>query len=153
MSNKKNKKLFDTIETLIGNGTTFKGDVIATKSLRVDGVLVGNIKDAANVIIGETAQVKGNINANYVVIDGTVEGNITANDSIELLNKSRVTGDLTTTILSINEGAKFKGKSLMIEKEEENVEGNSKENAEENNEVTRRTSFERQAYDQGHICR
>jgi len=134
MMNKKNKKIFDTIETLIGNGTTFKGDVIATKSLRVDGVLVGNIKDAANVIIGETAQVKGNINANYVVIDGTVEGNITANDSIELLNKSRVTGDLTTTILSINEGAKFKGKSLMIEKEEENVEGNSKENAEENNE-------------------
>ena len=134
MMNKKNKKIFDTIETLIGNGTTFKGDVIATKSLRVDGVLVGNIKDAANVIIGETAQVKGNINANYVVIDGTVEGNITANDSIELLNKSRVTGDLTTTILSINEGAKFKGKSLIIEKEEENVEGNSKENAEENNE-------------------
>lgn len=134
MMNKKNKKIFDTIETLIGNGTTFKGDVIATKSLRVDGVLVGNIKDAANVIIGETAQVKGNITANYVVIDGTVEGNITANDSIELLNKSRVTGDLTTTILSINEGAKFKGKSLMIEKEEENVEGNSKENAEENNE-------------------
>lgn len=134
MMNKKNKKIFDTIETLIGNGTTFKGDVIATKSLRVDGVLVGNIKDAANVIIGETAQVKGNITANYVVIDGTVEGNITANDSIELLNKSRVTGDLTTTILSINEGAKFKGKSLMIEKEEENIEGNSKENAEENNE-------------------
>ena len=134
MMNKKNKKIFDTIETLIGNETTFKGDVIATKSLRVDGVLVGNIKDAANVIIGETAQVKGNITANYVVIDGTVEGNITANDSIELLNKSRVTGDLTTTILSINEGAKFKGKSLMIEKEEENVEGNSKENTEENNE-------------------
>ena len=134
MINKKNKKVFDTIETLIGNGTTFKGDIIASKSLRVDGVLIGNIKEAANVIIGETAQVKGNINANYVVIDGTVEGNITASDSIELLNKSKVTGDLTTTILSINEGAKFKGKSLMIEKEDENAEENGKENTEENNE-------------------
>ena len=134
MMNKKNKKIFDTIETLIGNGTTFKGDIIASKSLRVDGVLVGNIKEAANVIIGETAQVKGNINANYVVVDGTVEGNITASDSIELLNKSKVIGDLTTTILSINEGAKFKGKSLMIEKEEENTDENIKENAEENNE-------------------
>ncbi len=134
MMNKKNKKIFDTIETLIGNGTTFKGDIIASKSLRVDGVLVGNIKEAANVIIGETAQVKGNINANYVVIDGTVEGNITASDSIELLNKSKVIGDLTTTILSINEGAKFKGKSLMIEKEEENSGENIKEDAKENNE-------------------
>ena len=101
MSNKKNKKLFDTIETLIGNGTTFKGDITVSNSLRVDGILIGNVKEATNVIVGETAQVKGNINANYVVIDGTVEGNITAGECIELLTKSKVTGDLTTTILSI----------------------------------------------------
>ncbi len=124
MSNKKNKKLFDTIETLIGNGTTFKGDITVSNSLRVDGILIANVKEAANVIVGETAQVKGNINANYVVIDGTVEGNITAGECIELLTKSKVTGDLTTTILSITEGAVFKGKSLMLEKEEENNEEN-----------------------------
>ncbi|WP_372518958.1 bactofilin family protein [Candidatus Ruminimicrobiellum ovillum] len=123
MSNKKNRKLFDTIETLIGNGTTFKGDITVSNSLRIDGVLIGNVKEAANVIVGETAQVKGNINANYVVIDGIVEGNITAGECIELLTKSKVTGDLTTSILSINEGAVFKGKSLMLEKEE-NIEEN-----------------------------
>lgn len=116
--NKKNKKLFDTIETLIGNGTTFRGEISATKSLRIDGTLIGNIKEAANVIVGENAQVKGNICANYVVVDGVVEGNITATESIELLPKSKVTGDITTAVLSINEGAIFKGKSVMIEKEE-----------------------------------
>ena len=130
--NKKNKKVFDTIETLIGNGTTFKGDITVTKSLRVDGILVGNIKEAANVIIGENAKVKGNITANYVVVDGIVEGNITAMECIELLNKSKVTGDLSTTILSINEGAVFKGKSLMIEKEENVEETVEEENNEEN---------------------
>lgn len=122
--NKKNKKLFDTIETLIGAGTTVRGDIIATKSLRIDGTLIGNIKDVANVIVGENAQVKGNITANYVVIDGVVEGNITATDSIELLTKSKVTGDITTTVLSINEGAVFKGKSVMLEKEETEEENN-----------------------------
>lgn len=116
--NKKNKKLFDTIETLIGNGTTFRGEISATKSVRIDGTLIGSIKEAANVIVGENARVKGNICANYVVVDGVVEGNITATESIELLAKSKVTGDITTTILSINEGAIFKGKSVMIEKEE-----------------------------------
>ncbi len=126
MINKKNKKTFDTIETLIGNGTTFTGDILASKSLRIDGVLVGNVKEATNVIVGENAKVKGNINANYVVVDGNVEGNIIATESIELLNKSRVNGDLTTTILSINEGAIFKGKSLMIEKDE-TTEENSEE--------------------------
>ena len=128
MMNKKNKKVFDTIETLIGNGTTFKGDIVVSKSLRVDGILIGNIKEAANVVIGETAKVKGNINANYVVIDGIVEGNITATECIELLNKSKVTGDLTTTILSINEGAIFKGKSLMIEKEDVTEDNNTEKN-------------------------
>ena len=118
MINKKNKKVLDAIETLIGNGTTFKGDILTTKSLRIDGTLIGNIKEAANVVVGETAQVRGSITANYVVVDGVVEGNITANECIELLNKSKVTGDLTTTILSINEGAVFKGKSSMLEKEE-----------------------------------
>ena len=116
--NKKNKKLFDTIETLIGTGTTFRGEISTTKSLKIDGTLIGSIKEAANVIVGENAQVKGNICANYVVIDGVVEGNITATESIELLPKSKVTGDITTTVLSIKEGAVFKGKSVMIEKEE-----------------------------------
>ena len=117
--NKKNKKLFETIETLIGNGTTFKGDIFTSKSLRIDGKLIGNIKESVNVIIGETAEIKGNINANYILIDGYVEGNVTAIEGIELLNKSKVIGDLTTNILSINEGAIFKGKSLMVEKQEE----------------------------------
>ena len=122
--NKKNKKLFDTIETLIGTGTTFRGEISTTKSLKIDGTLIGSIKEAANVIVGENAQVKGNITANYVVIDGVVEGNITATDSIELLTKSKVTGDITTTVLSINEGAVFKGKSVMLEKEETEEENN-----------------------------
>ena len=122
MMNKKNKQVLDAIETLIGNGTTFKGDILTTKSLRIDGILIGNIKEAANVVVGEAAQVRGSITANYVVVDGIVEGNITANECIELLNKSKVTGDLTTTILSINEGAVFKGKSSMLEKEENNEE-------------------------------
>lgn len=122
MMNKKNKKIFDTIETLIGTGTTFKGEISATKSLRIDGTLIGNIKEATNVIVGENAKVQGSICANYVVVDGVVEGNITATDSIELLTKSKVTGDITTAVLSINEGAIFKGKSVMLEKEEENNE-------------------------------
>ena len=103
---------------MIGAGTTFRGEIVATKSLRIDGTLIGGIKEAENVIVGENAQVKGNICANYVVIDGVVEGNITATESIELLPKSKVTGDITTAVLSINEGAIFKGKSVMIEKEE-----------------------------------
>ena len=44
--NKKKQKLFDTIETLIGTGTTFRGEISATKSLKIDGTLIGSIKEA-----------------------------------------------------------------------------------------------------------
>ncbi len=111
--NKKNKKLFETIQTWIGSDTIFTGDLSSTNSIRIDGKLVGNIKEAESVIIGETAEIQGNINTKYVVVSGTVKGNISASEGIELLNKSKVIGDLSTNILSINEGAIFKGKSIM----------------------------------------
>lgn len=123
---KKNKKLFDTIQTWIGTETVFTGDLSSLGSIRVDGKLIGNIKDAESVIIGENAEIKGNINTKYIVVSGTVNGNIVASEAIELLNKSKVIGDLSTNILSINEGALFKGKSIMSSDtaEQENNEDN-----------------------------
>ncbi|MFA7074391.1 MAG: polymer-forming cytoskeletal protein [Endomicrobiaceae bacterium] len=110
---KKNKKRFDTIETWIGLDTVFTGDILSDKIVRIDGKFYGDIKKSEGVIIGDCAEVKGNINTKYIIVGGIVDGNITANDGIELLNKSRVTGDIQTTILSISEGAFFDGKSSM----------------------------------------
>lgn len=110
---KKNKKRFDTIETWIGLDTVFTGDLLSDKIVRIDGKLYGDIKKSEGVIIGDSAEVKGDINTKYIIVGGIVDGNITANDGIELLNKSRVTGDIQTTILSISEGAFFDGKSSM----------------------------------------
>lgn len=114
---KKNKDRFDTIETWIGADTVFTGDITSDKTVRIDGKLTGNINESSNVILGETAEVKGNINTKYIIVGGTVEGNITAYDGIELLNKSKVIGDLKTSILSISEGAVFEGASTMLENE------------------------------------
>ena len=125
MSNK-SKKIFDTIETLVGVGTTFTGDIYVTNSLRIDGKIIGNIKNSGGVIIGDKAEIKGNIYTGYIVVCGLVEGNITASEGIELLSKAIVIGDIKTTILSINEGAIFKGKSSMFEKEESFANSNKK---------------------------
>ena len=126
MSNK-SKKLFDTIETLVGVGTTFTGDIYVTNSLRIDGKIIGNIKNSGGTIIGDKAEIRGNICTGYIVVCGLVEGNITASEGIELLSKAIVIGDIKTTILSINEGAIFKGKSSMFEKEESCSNSNKKE--------------------------
>ena len=73
--------------------------------------------------MGDCAEVKGNINTKYIIVGGIVEGNIKADDGIELLNKSKVIGDIQTTILSIGEGAFFDGKSSMSKTEQDKKDG------------------------------
>ena len=110
MSKKKN---IDAIQTWIGTDTTFTGDVSTTKSIRVDGKLIGNITESESVVVGEAAEIEGNIKTKYIVVSGKINGNITADDGIELLATAKVIGDIYTNILYINEGAIFKGQSTM----------------------------------------
>ena len=128
---KKSKKYLDSVETWIGLDTTFKGNIISNKAVRIDGKMIGNIEKSEGVVIGESAEIKGNITAKYIVIGGRVEGNIIATDGIELLDKSVVIGNIQTTILSISEGAFFEGKSTMIKQQEDDVEENKEETEDE----------------------
>ena len=128
---KKSKKYLDSVETWIGLDTTFKGNIISNKAVRLDGQMVGNIEKSEGVVIGESAEIKGNITAKYIVIGGRIEGNIIATEGIELLDKSVVIGNIQTTILSISEGAFFEGKSTMIKQQEDDVEDNKEETEDE----------------------
>ncbi|MBQ3834146.1 MAG: polymer-forming cytoskeletal protein [Elusimicrobia bacterium] len=114
----KNKKL-DAIQTWIGADTIFTGNISTEKSIRVDGKLVGDIEKSESVVIGEAAEIDGNINTKYIVVSGKVNGNITADEGIELLATAKVIGDIYTNILYINEGAIFRGKSTMPEPAED----------------------------------
>jgi len=115
---KKNKKYLENVETWIGIDTVFKGNIISNKTVRIDGKMIGNIEQSEGVIVGETANIKGNITAKYVVVGGKIEGNVIASEGMELLDKSTVTGNIQTTILSVSEGAFFEGRSTMIKPEE-----------------------------------
>ncbi len=117
---RKNKKSLDAIETWIGADTSFVGNISTTKSIRVDGKLTGNIENSENIVIGETAEIEGNINTKYIVVSGKVKGNIVAKDGIELLTTAEVNGDICTNILYINEGAIFRGQSTMPATENSN---------------------------------
>jgi cytoskeletal protein CcmA (bactofilin family) len=45
-----------------------------------------------------------------------VQGNVDASETIEMMPKAKVVGDIKTNILTITEGAYFDGKSSMITK-------------------------------------
>ncbi len=107
-----NKKSVQKLETIIGNESTVTGELNIKGTLRVDGIIDGDIF-ADWVIVGETGRVHGNVKSRGMVVGGRVEGNIDASEIVELKGKGEVTGEICTVKLAMSEGAVFDGRSSM----------------------------------------
>ncbi len=99
--------------TLIGEEAYFHGVLSAKGSLRVEGVVEGDITDAVSVEIGKKGRVKGNIAAETLSVAGQVDGDVVCSRSVELLAQSRLSGNIRTARLRIEEGALFDGNCAM----------------------------------------
>ena len=99
--------------TLIGEEAYFHGVLAAKGSLRVEGVVEGDITDAVSIEIGKKGRVKGNIAAETLSVAGQVEGDVVCSRSIELLAQSRLTGNIRTARLRVEDGAFFDGSCAM----------------------------------------
>lgn len=101
---------------LIGNGTTIKGEIIATGDIRVDGTVVGTMKSTGKVVIGQQGVVEGEILCNSADISGRVKGIIRVEELSTLKSTSRIEAELYTKQLFIEVGAIFTGKCDMSQK-------------------------------------
>lgn len=108
------------IETLIGKEVVLQGILKAKGTLRIDGKIEGNIV-ADNIIIGEGAEVTGDINCGSIVIGGKVIGNITSSVSIELLKSAQLIGDIKTPQLAVAQGSIFEGNCVMTQSKESKI--------------------------------
>lgn len=107
------------LEALIGGNTDFRGDINTDGTLRIDGKMTGNII-AEWVVLGETASVKGNIKSKGIVIGGRVDGNVEAEELVDIKYTGKLFGDIHTRKLSVAEGGLFEGRSL-IQKDENKI--------------------------------
>jgi cytoskeletal protein CcmA (bactofilin family) len=114
----------DKLETFLGMNSSFKGELNVKGTLRVDGTVEGQL-DADYVILSESAEVKGEIKAKKIIIGGKMDGNVRAQELVEIKSKGKVLGDISTPKLAIIEGAEFDGKVAMkkveMKKEESKV--------------------------------
>ena len=104
-----------TAISIITDGTTVKGDIIATGDLRLDGVLEGSIQLNGKLVIGDSGVVNGNVLCQNANVIGSVNGNLSVKEFLVLNASARVRGDLLINKLSIEPGAVFSGKCRMIE--------------------------------------
>lgn len=108
-----------TIEGIVNGDITSKGKVLVKGKVEgnVAGYdvdvsaeeLAGDINCESKAVIHASTKLKGNLYCGKATIVGTVEGNITAKDSIELLDNAVVYGDIKATAISVSEGAVIYG--------------------------------------------
>ena len=103
----------------VGNGTVLTGETNFQAMLRVDGHLTGRVtSENGTLIIGSTGKVDANIAVAAALINGMVNGDIIASEKIELGRTARVTGNIQTPRLVMEEGAILEGGCSMTKARE-----------------------------------
>jgi len=119
-----------TLSGFVGNGTTLTGEANFKGMLRVDGHLSGRVSSQDGTLIVSTGgQVDADVEVSIAQIYGTVVGNITATKRIELGRVAKVTGDIQTPALVIEQGAVFEGSCRMQQIKDAQAKEDSNRNA------------------------
>ena len=107
MSNENGRIVMD-----LGKSIVIKGELIASEDLTLYGKMEGSVtlNGGHTLTIGRHAEIKAAIDAKAVVVQGTVTGNITAREKVEIQPTGFVTGDVNCPRVAIADGAAVQGK-------------------------------------------
>ena len=96
----------------LGTSIVIKGDLIASEDLTLYGKMEGSItlNGGHTLTIGRHADIRAAIAAKAVVIQGTVIGNVTAQEKVEIQTTGSLSGDVSSPRLAIADGASIRGK-------------------------------------------
>ena len=101
------------ITTLLGRGSEFSGKLTFEGTVRIDGKFSGEIFSEGTLVVGNGAELSADISVRAVLIQGAVNGNITAAEAIEIHAPARVQGKLICPQLQIEKGVLFDGTCQM----------------------------------------
>ena len=116
MFKEKNDETYDRtgeLNTIIGKGAKFEGNIEVDHGIRIDGMLKGSVKSSDSIVLGKEGIVDGEIYVKSAIIGGKITGKIQATGKVVLEASAVVNGDLKTSKLVINEGAVFDGACVM----------------------------------------
>jgi cytoskeletal protein CcmA (bactofilin family) len=110
-----------TLNGFLDKGSHFQGDLVFEEAFRIDGKFQGKIRSGAELILGDSAEVEGEIDVGRLSVNGALKGTVRAKERVELHARARVEADLSTPVLKIEEGARFDGTCRMGETAKSNV--------------------------------
>jgi cytoskeletal protein CcmA (bactofilin family) len=96
--------------TVLSSDVEFKGSLKFGDELRINGKFEGELSSSGTVHVGSQGEVKAEITVGAAVLEGQVNGNITAADRVELRSTARMVGDIKASKLVVEEGVVFVGR-------------------------------------------
>ncbi|MCK5006660.1 MAG: polymer-forming cytoskeletal protein [Spirochaetia bacterium] len=107
--------------SVIGENSVFEGRFYVSGSILIEGKFDGEIKTEDHLTVGPTGKVKTDIYARKVTVAGTLIGNITASDEVDLLENGKVLGNINTPKLNVESGVLIQGMVTITGGQSENV--------------------------------
>jgi cytoskeletal protein CcmA (bactofilin family) len=102
----------------IGKAVKVVGQIFSREDLYVDGEVEGTVEALEHKLtIGPNGTVRATIKAREVVALGAIHGNVEATDKIEIRKDAKLTGDIRTARIIIEDGAYFKGSIDIVKPE------------------------------------
>lgn len=133
LGNKKKRKVTQ-VDSLVGQHTVITGDINFTGGCHVDGNVSGNIfsddMDTSVLTISDRGTVKGEIKVPYLILNGTVIGNVYVHEHIELAANARVEGNVYYKLLEMTIGAEVNGQLIHQLKDDESFQSPENEEGE-----------------------
>lgn len=114
-----------SLSAVIEEGCKFEGNLSFEGVARISGVVTGSIFSNDTVIISDTGVINADINANIIIISGTVKGNLRASGRVEIIKPARLEGTITSPSLIVEEGVIFHGTTKMRDKKVHTMEDES----------------------------
>ncbi len=103
------------IKAFLGPGSRFEGKLSFDEMVRLDGTFSGEIESSDTLIVGETAEIEGNIKVGAIILSGKFNGDIAATTMVELRAPAQVEGTITTPSIKIDEKVIFNGTIKMTD--------------------------------------
>lgn len=97
----------------LDRGSRVSGKLFFEGPARIDGNVEGEVTAKDLVVLGETAVVNAQVKAASIVVAGRVNGDLMAGSRLEIRPTARVTGNVSTPVLVVQEGAFFEGHCSM----------------------------------------
>ena len=101
------------IKAFLGQGSRFEGKLNFEELVRLDGSFTGEITSSDTLVVGETANIEGQISVGALILSGKFIGGIKATTMVELRAPAQVDGTIETPCLKIDEKVIFNGEIKM----------------------------------------